>query len=220
MPLGLIQGLANIFRQKKANKALEQLLQKDPTYQQSPYAAQQLGLSKQLFNGRMFGAPQLEKNIFTSGANFNANVNRNATDSSQALALGAAGQGQTDAALQDLQTKEQQNKYGLLKNLNEAYAGMINEGDKGYNDQVRRFGDLAQIKGQEQQNKTNALTGIFNGINSDFNDALGIFGIASGMPGFGVSKMGTQQTSKPNYPSYYQGGQKPNLGLINSSFGG
>ena len=190
MAFGLIQGIANVKRQKKANKALDQLLTQDPNYQQNPYAGQQLGIAQQLFNGRMAGASNLEKNIFTAQANTQGNINRNATDSSQALALGAAAQGQTDQSLQDLQTKEQQNKYSMLQNLNEAYGGMIREGDKSYQDKIRRFGDLASIRGQQQQNKTNALNGIFNGLNSDINQGLSILGMGMG-GGFGnMFKMG------------------------------
>lgn len=182
---GLIQGLANIKRQKKANQALDKLLAQDPERQDNPYAAKQLGIAQQLFNGRMAGAPQLERNIFTAQANQQGNINRNATDSSQALALGAAAQGQTDQSLQNLQTSEQQNKYSMLQNLNKAYGGMIDEGDKSFGDKVRRFGDLASIRGQQQQNKTNALNGVFNGLNSDIDQGLSFLGMGMGGGGFG-----------------------------------
>jgi hypothetical protein len=184
LAFGLVQGLLNVKRQKNANKALDKLLTQEPTYESSKYPGMQLGLAQQLFNGRMAGAPQLEKNIFTAQANEQGNINRNATDSSQALALGAATQGQTDAALQGLQTKEQQNKYSMLQNLNEAYGNMIREGDKSYQDKVRKFGDLASIRGQQQQNKTNALNGVFNGLNSDINQGIGILSMGMG-GGFG-----------------------------------
>lgn len=108
-------------------------------YKANPYAKQQLGLAQQMFNGRMAGAGDLEKNIFTNQANFQSNVNRNATDSSQALALAAAGQGQTNNALGNLQTQEAQNKYGMLQNLNNAYGVNIQEGDKEYNSMFQKF---------------------------------------------------------------------------------
>lgn len=172
--LGLIQGVANIFRQKAANKALEKLLGQDPTYQQNPLAAQQLAMAHQLYNGRMEGAASEERNIFQNQANTIGAVNKNATDSSQALALAAATQGKTNQAFNNLQQQESQNKYSMLQNLNQAYSNMINEGDKVYNDKVRRFGDLASIRGQQQQNKTNALNGVFNGLESDINGAMKI----------------------------------------------
>ncbi len=181
---GAIQGVANIFRQKKANKALDQLLGQDVRYQQNPFAKQQLNTAQQLFGGRMFGAPQLERNIFSNQGMQLSNIGRNATDSSQALALGAAAQGNTNQALSDLQIKEAQNKYSLLGNLNQAYGTMINEGGKDYQDKVRRFGNLASIRGQQQQNKTNALNGVFNGLNSDINQALSIAGLFANPLGF------------------------------------
>lgn len=101
-------------------------------YMTSPFAKQQLGLARQLYGGRMFGAPQLERNIFSNQANFIGNVLRNARDSSQALALGAASQGQTNEALTDLQTREAQNRYSMLENLNRAYGVMTGEREKEY----------------------------------------------------------------------------------------
>jgi len=177
MAFGLAQGVANIFRQKNANKALDKLLAQDVRYQQNPFAKQQLSLANNMFNGRMAGAGQLQQNIFSNQGNTIDNINRNATDSSQALALGAAAQGQTNENLSDLQMREAQNKQMMLQNLNQAYGVNINEGDKDYEDQVRRFGNLASIRGQQQQNKTNALNGVFNGLNSDINQAFQIAGM-------------------------------------------
>lgn len=193
MPFGLLQGLTNIHSANKANKELDKVWQQDPSYTANPLVNQQFDLAKQLFYGRMAGAPQEERNIFTNNANFNAQVGRNSSDGSQALALAAAGQGQTDQSFQNLQLKEQQNKYGMLSNLNNAYGSMINEGDKIYNDQVRRFGDYASIKGAQTKNNASKWTGIWNGLNSDFNDAMSIVGLASGMPGLGGGGKQTQQ---------------------------
>ena len=130
-------------------------------YKVNPFAQQQLGIAQQMFNGRMAGASDMEQNILASQANFNANVGRNATDGSQALALAAAGQGQANQSFQDLQTQESQNKAAMLGNLNNAYGGMINEGDKVYNSMFQKF--------QMDTNQKNALKNagaqnIFGGI--------------------------------------------------------
>jgi len=140
-------------------------------YKTNPYAKQQLGIAQQMFGGRMAGAAGLERNIFANQANNQSNINRNATDSSQALALGAAGQGQTNQALGDLQTQEAQNKYGMLQNLNQAYGGMISEGNKEYESMLQKF--------QMDTAQKNALMGagaqnMFGGI-SDL-ASLGIQG--------------------------------------------
>jgi len=173
---GLLQGIAGAFSAHGANKSLSRLQKLDPTYMANPLAAQYLNQVKQAYSGRMPGATQAENNIYTQNANFNDTVGRNATDASQAIAAAAAGQGQTDQQLQDLSTKEAQSKYGLLDNLNSAYGANIAEGDKVYNDNVRRYGDLVAIRGAQQKNRQNAVNGVFNGLQTDFNDFMGLAG--------------------------------------------
>lgn len=197
--LGIVQGVAGAFRAHKANKELDRLLGQDPTYQQNPLAGQQLGLAQQLYNGRMAGAASLERNIYQNQANTINSFNKNATDSSQALALAAQAQNQSNNAFGNLQLQEAQNKQAMLSNLNNAYATMINEGDKSYNDRVRRFGDLAQIRAMQQNNKTNALNGIFNGLNSEVGDFLGMGGM-SGIKGLfgGGNSQSSLNVEQPN----------------------
>lgn len=196
---GVVQGAINAIQSRKANKELESLLGQDPSYQSNPLAAQQLAMAQNLYNGRMEGAASQERNIYQNQANtFNA-VNKNATDSSQALALAGASQGQSNQAFAGLRQQEAQNKYGMLQNLNQAYAGMIGEGDKVYNDKIRRYGDLAQIRGMQRQNKTNAVNGIFNGLNSDINQAIQVGGLVAsgGLSGF-FGGGGGNSVSQPN----------------------
>lgn len=147
MPLPLLigagLGIANaVGRFISGNKQKKEARKINPVFNQykaNPLAGQQLSLAKQLYNGRMAGAPQLERNIFTNNANFMGQVDRNATDSSQALALAAAGQGQTDQSLSNLQTQEAQNKYAMLQNLNQAYGTNIEEGDKEYQSMLQKY---------------------------------------------------------------------------------
>lgn len=157
--LGAIGGVINSFT--SGNK-LKNLLQNDPQYQVSPYASQRLSLAQNLLNARMPGATAMERNIYGNQANQLANVNRNATDASQALALGSAAQGQTNQAFQNLSTQEQQDYYNRLQNLTGAQQGMIQEGDKVYQDQVRRFQDLAGVTGAQMQNTQGAWNSIAN----------------------------------------------------------
>lgn len=193
--LGLAQGIANIFGAHSANKSLSRLQKQDPQYQENPLAAQYLGLSKQLFNGRQAGATEQERGIYTNNANYNAQVGRNASSGSQALALAAAGQGQTDASLQNLQLQEQQQKMGLLTNLNNAYGQQIQEGDKVANDNVRRYGNLAAVRGAQAKNRNNALNGLFNGLNSDVNSFVGLGGAG------GVSSLFGKKQANPFDPT-------------------
>lgn len=168
---GILGGLADIgkiglglIQNHQANKI-------NPVYnpyEESPYAKEKLGIAEQLFGGRMFGAPELERNLLNSQSNYLANVNRNATDSGQALALAAGAQGMTNQGFQNLQIQEAQNKYNLLNNLNQGYQGMITEGDKVYQDMLNKYQlDVAEktaLRGA-------AFNNIFGGI-SDIGGGL------------------------------------------------
>lgn len=119
-------------------------------------------MAQSLLNARMPGASAMERNIYGNQANQLANVNRNATDSSQALALGAAAQGQTNQAFQNLGVQEQQDYYNRLQNYTGAQQGVIQEGDKVYQDKVRRFQDLAGLTGAGEQNTQQGWNSIAN----------------------------------------------------------
>ncbi len=201
MAFGWLQGILNVGRQKKANKALDEVLAQDVKYQQNPFAKQQLALAQNMFGGRMAGAPQLERNILASQGTTLSNLQKGATDSSQLLSLASQAQGQTNNAFDDLTTEEKQNKQAMLQNLNQAYGVNIGEGDKEFDDQVRRYGNLVNVRGMQQQNKTNALNGIFNGINSDFNQAAQIAGMFMN-PMSALGGMGGGSMAAPNnYPA-------------------
>lgn len=165
--LGGISALAKIgggiFQNAQANKI-------DPQYKPytvSPYAKQQLDLAKTMFGGRMFGAPELEQNILASQSNYLNNVNRNASDSGQALAMGQLAQGQTNQNFQDLQIQELQNKYNMLNNLNQGYQGMIDEGDKVYQDMMTKYQidvqDRAALRGAAWNNIFGGFSDIASG---------------------------------------------------------
>lgn len=173
--LGLIGGIGQMFSRGKANKELGQLMNQDPSYQANPIAKERYGLAQTLLNSRMPGSASMERNIYQNQANTIGNVQRNATDSSQALALAAGTQGQTNQAFNQLgmeEANDYQRRYG---NLVGAQEGMINEGDKVYNDSVRRYGDKVQIKGAQQQNRMDNWQTL-----SNMGFGLGDFGLSSG----------------------------------------
>lgn len=158
--IGLIGGIGSIFGSRRSNRELEKLLKQDPKYAINPIAQQRMGLAQTLLNARMPGAAAAERNIYGNQANALGQINRNATDASQALALAAASQGQTNQAFGNLAQQEAgdyQRRYG---NLIGAQEGMINEGDKVYQDQVRRFQDLASIRGAQNQNRQNSWNSL------------------------------------------------------------
>ena len=205
--VGAIGGLISKF--SSGNK-LNSLYQQDPTYQQSPYAQNQLALAQSLLNARMPGATAMERNIYQNQASQIGNVNRNATDASQALAMGAASQGQTNQAFSNLATQEQQDYYNRLQNLNTAQQGMTAERDKQYQDQVRRFNDLAALSGAKMQNNATAWNSVANLGFGAYNVASMLNpnsrtggGGSSGMQPYATSYMGMQpQQASIGYSNY------------------
>jgi hypothetical protein len=160
--IGAIGAIGGLFGNRRANKRLEALIKMNPTYQVNPIAKERLGLAQQLLNARMPGAASMERNIYGNQATTLAQINRGATDASQALALAAGVQGQTNQAFSDLGIQESQDYYNRMENLEGAQQGMIAEGDKVYQDQVRRFQDLAAIRGAQTANMHNTWGTIGN----------------------------------------------------------
>jgi hypothetical protein len=129
----------------KTRQALLRLEGQDPSYTANPIAGQRLSLAKTLLNGRMPGAVNMERNIQSNQATEMNNAQRGAGDGSQLLAMGAQAQGQSNEAAANLGTQEQQDYYNRLGFLNQAQQGQINEGDKVFMDQQRRWEDQVNI---------------------------------------------------------------------------
>ena len=167
--LGVSVGLGVVGAGTKIASALHQnhlANQIQPDWQQyttSPYAKQQLGIAQQLFNGRMPGAAEEEQGILNSQGNYLENVNRNATDSGQALALGGLSQGMTNDALDKLGIRELQSKTSFLDNLNNAYQTMIGEGNKEYQSKEQKY--LSDVEAKTALRNAGAQN-----LNSAFND--------------------------------------------------
>lgn len=215
--VGILGGIGKMIGRGKANRQMNALLAQDPTYKANPLAGQRLGLAQQLLNARMPGAATAERNIYGNQATTLANVNRNATDASQALALSAGVQGQTNQSFQDLGMQEAQDYQRRYSNLEGAQEGMIAEGDKVYQDQVRKFGVLSQIRGAQNENRQNTWGDISNlgfsamgfGMQGGFKNLFG----GGGQQG-GVGGMNPFPTSF----SQLQGGNRPiDYSLINST---
>lgn len=162
--LGAAGAVGKFFSGIKQTKEAKKINPVWQQYQSSPFAKSQLGLAQNLFGGRMFGAANRERNIYASQGNAMAGINRNATDSSQALALAAGAQGQADQSFANLQADEAQNKYSLLGNLNKAYGQMIGEGDKVHESLLQKYQMDAQRKdalmSSGAQNKFGAVSDL------------------------------------------------------------
>jgi hypothetical protein len=184
-------GVQQVKESKKINPIFNQ-------YKSSPFAKQQLGIAQNMFNGRMAGAGGLERNLQSSQASQMANAGRNATDSSQLLALGGASQGLTNDALGDLQIREAQNKQAMLQNLNQAYETNIGEGNKEYDSMLEKYKMDSQrkdaLRSSGAQNKYGALSDMASlGFSAAGAGGLGSMfggGGGGGMQQFGGSGMG------------------------------
>jgi CRISPR/Cas system CMR-associated protein Cmr1 (group 7 of RAMP superfamily) len=171
-----------IFQNIKANK----IKPKWEQYQTNPYAQKRLGAANNLFNSRMAGAAEMERNLFSNQASAIGNVNKNATDASQALAAASGIGANTNQAFGQLQNAEMQNKYAMLNNLNQAYAQMVNEGDKVHNSKMQKFQmDTAQKNALRNSGIQNIFSGV-DSIDAAIQNVAGMF-MGGGLP------MGSQQ---------------------------
>lgn len=177
--IGAVVGAAaGIFGAAKKNKELKRLEKMNPIYKANPLATERAALAKSLLNARMPGAAALQENIYNNQANSIGQLQRNATDSSQLLSMAAGVQAQTDQSFHQLSEEENadyQRRYG---NYASATQGVIEEGDKVYQDQLRRFQDLAQMRGARATNTANALTSVSNSAYSLTN-----YGMSGGFNG-------------------------------------
>lgn len=187
--VGLIGMVGKAIGRGKANREMDKLLKENPAYTANPEAAKRLGLAQTLLNARMPGSAAVEKNIYGTQAGTIDNINRNATDSSQALALASGVQGQTNDAFNQLGVQEAQDYQRRLHNLTGAQEGVIREGDKVYGDQVRRFHDKANVKAAQNENRQNTWGDI-----SNFGFGLMDFGLNGGQDElFGKQGQGSSQ---------------------------
>lgn len=183
--LGLIGGIGNLFGAGKSRREMKRLLKNDPVYQTSQVAKERYGHAQTLLNARMPGAAAAERNIMATQANQLANVNRLATDSSQALALAGGIQGGTNQAVEQLGMQEGQDYYNRLENLSGAQQGMIQEGDKVFQDRVRRFDNQVAAAGANAQNRANSWNSLsslgFGMMNLGMSSSSGGSGAAAPM---------------------------------------
>lgn len=172
---------------KWADKAIGDLKSKIPTYTRSQFPAKRLGMATSFLNSRMPGSDQYARNILSNQAGQISNINRNATDASQALALSAATQGQTDESFGALQGQEAEWKRFGLGNLNQAYESMQQEDMNVYQGGVRSFEDLVSLTGAQAANKLAKRKALWNTVGGIANLGVSLFtgGMGGGLFGKG-----------------------------------
>ena len=226
---GIIGGIGKMIQRGKANKQLKALQLQDPKYTANPLAQDRLSLANSLLNARMPGAARAERNIYASGGNARGQISRNATDSSQALALGAGIQGNEANQFGQLAQNEAQDYQRRYANQVGAQQGMINEGDKVFQDEERRFGNKVQFQGAINANKAANWGDVSNmgfgvadfGMAGGFDNMGGMFGGGNrGMAGQPQMQFAPQNsvgwgTPQPMQTGGINTGWMPNIGQFN-----
>lgn len=170
---------------KWADQQLKDLMAKIPQYQRSTAPGMQLGLANSLIGSRMPGSSQYQNNVFTNQATTLDNVNRNATDASQALSYAVGAQGAADKSLVDLQLQEADwAKFGL-SNLNDAYGAVANEDRMVEQGKQQNFQDLVSLKGAQAANKFAKRKALWNTVGGIANLGVSAFTGGIKLPQFG-----------------------------------
>ena len=159
-------GIIKLFHGAHQNKLANQVKIPEASYETSPYAQNILAEATRLKNSQMPGMNSAVNNIYGNQANSMGSVERNATSGAQALAMTAAIQGNTNQAFQGLSNQQNQYAQNQEQNYVNANQGMINEGDKVYQDRVRQqqqaIAEKNALRGAATQNFGGGLNDLTN----------------------------------------------------------
>ncbi len=214
--IALAGAIAKGVKAHKQNKLARQINPNDPTYTPSPYAADNLGLAQSLYNGRMAGAADLQRNIEGSQGTAIGAINKNATNSSQALSLSQLAQGQTNESLGNLAIQESQDRNNRANAVYSANQGMVEEGNKQYNDMVRKYGSDVAAKSQLSQAASNNNAGMWSDLTSAAIAGTSAMG-SNGQAGGSSYPTGNYKFRSPNsrmttgMPNYYNAADTGNI---------
>lgn len=156
----VIPSIVGLFAGRQQTKRNMADLNATGQYQANPYAAQQLAMMQNLYNGRMAGATGMEQNIYGNQANVAAGVQRNATDASQALAMLSGLQGQSNDAFAELAQREAMDRMQRAGMVAGAQNTMINEGDKVFQDKLRFLQNKMGIRAVGYDNMMNSVNSL------------------------------------------------------------
>lgn len=221
--MGNFSMIGDLLSSLKQSKLAKRINPVNTTYAESvrsggenPFIQALYGEGRNLYQGRMAGAGAAEQNILTNQANTLASAENNATDSSQVLAIGAGLQGQTDQALSDLASREgmdKQRRFGAFSNVSQL---MAEEGDKVYQDKLRKYYDDLNYKralqGASMQNLHNSLEGM------DQQGEMAASLLSGGYIGGRTGGGGQRTMQQPTSFSQLQGNPQINYNQINSSY--
>ena len=195
--MGLFSAINSLITAGKQKKMSKKINPVQTTYETSQPIQDLYSEGRNLYQGPMAGSGAAANNIQVNAANTNANVARNATSGSQALAVAAGVQGQADQSIQDLALKEardKQQRFGIFSQVSQL---MSQEGDKVYQDKLRKYYDDLNYKrgleGASMQNKAAFFSGIDDTISAGAQMAM----MAAGVPPVPKPNSGGSGTPMP-----------------------
>ena len=191
----------------KADKKLSKLLNENPSYTSSPYAKERYDLAKTLLNSRMAGSATMERGIQSAAGNAYGNIQRNTTDSSQALAMMAGIQGQAGDQSTNLGRLEGQDYQQKLANLSGAQEGMTTEHKDMFDDTLRRWQDRVNVTMAQNAMRQQGAKNI-NSYGDSMNSSLTSMGSGMGAGG-GMSSGGGIASDKRLKHNYHVIGKSP-----------
>jgi hypothetical protein len=144
---------------RKGDEGIEEIKRKVRAMQLNPEYAKQLGLTQTQLQGRMAGATQAEQNIYQQAANTQANINRAATDPTQAILGAGAIQGQSNQAFGQLAQQEQADYANRLQRYMQAGLTKAQAEDALA---MQKLQMETQLSGAQQENRQNALGSLSN----------------------------------------------------------
>jgi len=163
---GAIKGIQSLSQAKKIKPQEYAYGDERLLGNESKYAKQMLGLAQTQLNARDPFAVAQQRGILGSQANAMAGAQRAVTDPSQALAMTAALQGNTNQAMFQQGLAERQGYQQRLGNLTGAQGVMIQEGDKVYQDKMQKFMRDQARKDALQQAGTQSLINAGTSLSS------------------------------------------------------
>ena len=192
---------------KNTENKLKQLLSQNPVYTRSQFPGMMLGTAQ---NTALSQMPGLQEYLRSKDAAYGtqlSNINKNATDASQALALAAAAAAERDNVSDNVLGMEADWKKFGLQNLNQAYGVNAAEDQNVYADQLRKYETEAQIRGAQAANKLAKRQALWNTVGGIVNLGLGAFtgGATSAASGIGKMFSGNKNPSgSSNYKPVYK----------------
>ncbi|WP_460766495.1 hypothetical protein [Niabella terrae] len=158
--LSLASGAASMVNSKNQADILQDEKDRMGRRKSDSQIKDMVSLAQTQLNARAPGMAQAQQGILGSQANAVGQINRNALDSSQALAMIGALQGRTNSAISGLATQDQQYKSMALQQLQQALGLKSQDDASVWADKLREYNMQAAITGTKMANNLSAVNGV------------------------------------------------------------